>query len=327
MTSRSTSRCRTHRITRPEEDQPGDRQRLADEPVGRLARPLLLGPVVDQVADRLVVAQHGYAREPTWPQYVYSPDRSAISWRPVTTAVARARWPPSPCPLWRARRRCGPARDGAWNDSVRSTCCPAVRRVPAAAVRADHRSRSTCPALTAASGSRRVRPPAEDQWFGGPRKGTAELTGSGPEEPRQVAQVAVGELQHRGALGSERATRSIDEAIRRAEQVSRYEFCVFVGPAEGDPRAFATRLHNSLVAPARSILIMVDPARGCSRSSPAATCAATSATARSSWRSLQMQSRSPPATWSAASTAASRCSPTTPAHPRRPPTPGRRLEQ
>jgi uncharacterized membrane protein YgcG len=52
----------------------------------------------------------------------------------------------------------------------------------------------------------------------------------------------------------------IDEAIRKAEQVSRYEFSVFVGRAEGDPRAFATRLHNSLVAPPRSILIMLDPA-------------------------------------------------------------------
>ena len=52
---------------------------------------------------------------------------------------------------------------------------------------------------------------------------------------------------------------ALDAAIRKAEQLSRAEFSVFVGKAEGDPRAFATRLHNSLVAPARSILIMVDP--------------------------------------------------------------------
>lgn len=52
----------------------------------------------------------------------------------------------------------------------------------------------------------------------------------------------------------------IDEAIRQAEQVSRYEFSVFVGRANGDPRAFATQLHNSLVAPSRSILVMLDPA-------------------------------------------------------------------
>ena len=51
---------------------------------------------------------------------------------------------------------------------------------------------------------------------------------------------------------------ALDAAIRKAEQLSRAEFSVFVGKAEGDPHAFATRLHNSLVAPARSILIMVD---------------------------------------------------------------------
>ena len=52
---------------------------------------------------------------------------------------------------------------------------------------------------------------------------------------------------------------ALDEAIRKAETLSRVEFSVFVGKAEGDPRAFATQLHNSLVAPARSIMIMVDP--------------------------------------------------------------------
>ncbi|WP_243057901.1 DUF5130 family protein [Nocardioides sp. SR21] len=51
----------------------------------------------------------------------------------------------------------------------------------------------------------------------------------------------------------------VDEAIRQAEQISRFEFSVFVGRVDGEPRAFATRLHNSLVAPARSILILVDP--------------------------------------------------------------------
>ncbi len=54
---------------------------------------------------------------------------------------------------------------------------------------------------------------------------------------------------------------AIEDAIRSAEQVSRYEFSVFVGRAEGEPRAFATRLHGSLVAPDRSVLILVDPAR------------------------------------------------------------------
>ncbi|MGY2702393.1 MULTISPECIES: DUF5130 family protein [unclassified Nocardioides] len=52
----------------------------------------------------------------------------------------------------------------------------------------------------------------------------------------------------------------IDEAIRRAELVSRFEFSVFVGRVDGEPRAFATQLHNRLVAPPRSILILLDPA-------------------------------------------------------------------
>jgi uncharacterized membrane protein YgcG len=52
---------------------------------------------------------------------------------------------------------------------------------------------------------------------------------------------------------------ALDEAIRKAEQQSRVEFSLFVGTSQGDPRAFATQLHNSLVAPSRSILIMVDP--------------------------------------------------------------------
>ncbi len=52
---------------------------------------------------------------------------------------------------------------------------------------------------------------------------------------------------------------ALDEAIRKAEQMCRAEFSVFVGACEGDARDFATRLHNTLVAPARSVLIMVDP--------------------------------------------------------------------
>lgn len=53
---------------------------------------------------------------------------------------------------------------------------------------------------------------------------------------------------------------TLDDTIRKAEQLSRVEFSLFVGSADGDPREFATSLHNSLVAPARSILVMVDPA-------------------------------------------------------------------
>jgi uncharacterized membrane protein YgcG len=53
---------------------------------------------------------------------------------------------------------------------------------------------------------------------------------------------------------------ALDQTIRAAEQVSRFEFSVFVGAAEGEVRPFAERLHASLSAPSRSILVMVDPA-------------------------------------------------------------------
>jgi uncharacterized membrane protein YgcG len=52
---------------------------------------------------------------------------------------------------------------------------------------------------------------------------------------------------------------SLDQAIRAAEQVCRFEFSVFVGTAEGDPREYAERLHAALSAPGRSVLVMVDP--------------------------------------------------------------------
>jgi uncharacterized membrane protein YgcG len=51
----------------------------------------------------------------------------------------------------------------------------------------------------------------------------------------------------------------IDRAIRAAEETSRYEFSVFVGHAQGEPRAYAEALHGSLVAPSHSVLVMVDP--------------------------------------------------------------------
>ena len=54
---------------------------------------------------------------------------------------------------------------------------------------------------------------------------------------------------------------SVDAAIRAAEQACRVEISVFIGRSDGDPRAFATSLHNTLVAPSHSVLIMVDPQR------------------------------------------------------------------
>ncbi len=54
---------------------------------------------------------------------------------------------------------------------------------------------------------------------------------------------------------------ALDVTIRNAEQACRAEISVFVGPVAGHPRDFATSLHNTLVLPARSILVMVDPGR------------------------------------------------------------------
>ena len=55
---------------------------------------------------------------------------------------------------------------------------------------------------------------------------------------------------------------ALDRTIRLAEQSCRFEFSVYVGPADADDtRAWATRLHNRLVVPARSVLIFVDTAR------------------------------------------------------------------
>lgn len=51
----------------------------------------------------------------------------------------------------------------------------------------------------------------------------------------------------------------IDRAIRAAETSSRFEFSVYVGRASGESRPFAQRLHAALAAPARSVLILVDP--------------------------------------------------------------------
>ena len=60
-----------------------------------------------------------------------------------------------------------------------------------------------------------------------------------------------------GFSSSQRA--AIDRAIRDAETTCRFEFSVYVGRAEGEPRAYATRLLGSLVKPDCSVQILVDP--------------------------------------------------------------------
>ncbi len=67
-----------------------------------------------------------------------------------------------------------------------------------------------------------------------------------------MGQVAAGEL-------SARQRAEIDKAIRSAEQTCRFEFSVFRGVAQGSPAEHARSLHAALVAPSRSVLILVDP--------------------------------------------------------------------
>jgi uncharacterized membrane protein YgcG len=62
-----------------------------------------------------------------------------------------------------------------------------------------------------------------------------------------------------GSYLSNAERAALDATIRAAEQSCRAEISVYVGRSNGDPRVFATSLHNTLVAPARSILILVDP--------------------------------------------------------------------
>jgi uncharacterized membrane protein YgcG len=69
-----------------------------------------------------------------------------------------------------------------------------------------------------------------------------------------VAQVVAGDAF------SAAQRHEIDKAIRDAETLSRIEFSVFVGRSEGETRPFAERLHATLVAPERSVLVLVDPA-------------------------------------------------------------------
>ncbi len=59
---------------------------------------------------------------------------------------------------------------------------------------------------------------------------------------------------------SSRERADLDRTIRSAEQTCRFEFSVFIGRSEGDSRGYADRLHATLVAPSRSVLVMIDPA-------------------------------------------------------------------
>jgi uncharacterized membrane protein YgcG len=53
--------------------------------------------------------------------------------------------------------------------------------------------------------------------------------------------------------------RAIERAVANAEAQSGYEFSVCIDEADGDARAYAEKLHAGLSAPARSLLVLIDP--------------------------------------------------------------------
>lgn len=55
--------------------------------------------------------------------------------------------------------------------------------------------------------------------------------------------------------------QEIDKAIRNAELICRFEFSLYVGPVDRDAREYAKLLHATLVAPKRSVMIVIDPAK------------------------------------------------------------------
>ena len=55
-------------------------------------------------------------------------------------------------------------------------------------------------------------------------------------------------------------TERLTRAVQNAERISGLTFSVYVGVSEEDSRAYAERLHGGLDDPARSVLVMCDPA-------------------------------------------------------------------
>jgi hypothetical protein len=52
---------------------------------------------------------------------------------------------------------------------------------------------------------------------------------------------------------------AIDRAVQNAEVSCGFDFSVYVGSSDGDPRAHAESLHAQLASPSRSVLVFVDP--------------------------------------------------------------------
>ena len=57
-------------------------------------------------------------------------------------------------------------------------------------------------------------------------------------------------------------TEDLKRAVRRAEEDSGLHFSLYVGGAEGEPRAYAQGLHATLEDPSQAVLVFCDPESG-----------------------------------------------------------------
>ena len=64
---------------------------------------------------------------------------------------------------------------------------------------------------------------------------------------------------HAGELLTPSDRVAIERAVRHAENSCGFDFSVYVGSADGDPRVHAERVHAQLPEPTRSVLVLVDP--------------------------------------------------------------------
>ena len=230
-----------------------------------------------------------YGRYPVARDHARQPLQLARSTRVRRRAASRP-WPPassSPCSPRRPTPTCRRAGAARPSPSSSTRCTPSgCTWGPAAAVRAD-RGRGL-PALDgprreAAAGPLGRRAAVDRRTPPGRRRAPARPTA---RTPGRVAQVAAGD-----AL-TEADRLALDKTIRLAEQTCRFEFSVYVGPVEGDDtRAFG----DPAPQPPRgrrpgACWCWSTRAAASSRSSPAARCAATSPTPRSSWPSWRWQS-------------------------------------
>ena len=102
----------------------------------------------------------------------------------------------------------------------------------------------------------------EPTWFGGPRGGFLEAAESKPRRSVPAVPTRAGEAQvAAGDAFSSAQRHEIDKAIRDAETLSRIEFSVYVGSRRRrGPCSSRSGSTRALVAPDRSVLVLVDPA-------------------------------------------------------------------